>query len=216
MGYCKGYHIQFEPCCINIRVKSIKAPLIVNNHYTLTMNMEIKLMWFFDLVEVKIFLLHISMSQEVIKVMKPFFRVFEIFWCTMGSKHVCLHARYRFQGFAFVENLVSTMKCNLASLWTWCQSYHSSFDGLLWLIKPYCQCIYMFNSWYLKWRSKRKFIGVGASIEESSHALVIGQFCFFKKIFIFPFACVDPLTWWPISKSRPNCQTNFWNLELTN
>jgi hypothetical protein len=42
------------------------------------MNMEAKLVWFFggleffDLVEAKIFLLHISMSQEVIKVIKPF------------------------------------------------------------------------------------------------------------------------------------------------
>jgi hypothetical protein len=59
-------------------VKSIKGPLVVNKHSIFTMNMETKLVWFFggfeffDLVEAKIFLLHISMSQEVIKVIKPF------------------------------------------------------------------------------------------------------------------------------------------------
>jgi hypothetical protein len=55
--------------------------------------------------------------------------------------------------------------------------------------------------------------GVGASIEEPSHALVIGQLFNLKKMFILPFACVGPLAWWPISNCGLNCQTNFWNLE---
>jgi hypothetical protein len=38
--------------------------------------------------------------------------------------------------------------------------------------------------------------GVGASMEESSHALVIGALYVFKRLFILPFACVDSLSWW--------------------
>jgi hypothetical protein len=86
---------------------------------------------FFDLVETKIFFLHISMSREVIKAIKTFSNVFEIFWCTMGSKHVCLHVTYHFQGFAFCGKFSGDYECTLANLWVWCQSCHSSFDGLL-------------------------------------------------------------------------------------
>jgi hypothetical protein len=40
--------------------------------------------------------------------------------------------------------------------------------------------------------------GVGASFEESSHALVIGKLSVFKRLHVLPFACVDPLAWWRI------------------
>ncbi len=45
----------------------------------------------------------------------------------------------------------------------------------------------------------------GASIEESSRALVIGELSMFKKLPILPFACVDPLAWWHIDEGQfPN------------
>jgi hypothetical protein len=45
----------------------------------------------------------------------------------------------------------------------------------------------------------------GASIEESSHALIIGELSLFKRLPILPFACVDPLAWWHIDESQfPN------------
>jgi hypothetical protein len=31
-----------------------------------------------------------------------------------------------------------------------------------------------------------------ASIEESSHALVIGKILLFRRLFFLPYACVDP------------------------
>jgi hypothetical protein len=47
--------------------------------------------------------------------------------------------------------------------------------------------------------------GVGASIEESSGALVIGELSLFKRLFVLPFACVDPLAWWHIYEGQfPN------------
>ncbi len=149
---------------------------------------------------------------------QTFSRVFEIFWCTMCSKHVCFHVRYRFQGFVFCGKPSGYYECNLVNLWIWCQSCISSFDGLLWLIKPYCQCIYMFNSWYFKWISKRKFVWCWSFNWNwrISISLVIGQLILFKKNFSLPFACVDPLAWWPISKCGPSCQTNLWNLKLVN
>jgi hypothetical protein len=36
--------------------------------------------------------------------------------------------------------------------------------------------------------------GVGASMEESSCALVIGELSLFKRLFVFLTTCVDPLT----------------------
>jgi len=45
---------------------------------------------------------------------------------------------------------------------------------------------------------EKNMFGVGASIEESSHALVIGKLSMFKRLHVLPSACVDPLTWWHI------------------
>ncbi len=38
--------------------------------------------------------------------------------------------------------------------------------------------------------------GVKASMEESSHALVVGKIYSFKRLSILPSTCVDPLSWW--------------------
>jgi hypothetical protein len=43
---------------------------------------------------------------------------------------------------------------------------------------------------------------VGASIEESSQALVIGELSLFKRLSIPSFACVDPLAWWCIHERQ--------------
>jgi hypothetical protein len=37
--------------------------------------------------------------------------------------------------------------------------------------------------------------GVKASMEESSHTLVVGKLLF-KRLSILPSTCVDPLSWW--------------------
>ncbi len=42
--------------------------------------------------------------------------------------------------------------------------------------------------------------GVGASMEESSRALVVGKLSLFKR-FIIPTTCVDPLTCWQIHET---------------
>ncbi len=38
--------------------------------------------------------------------------------------------------------------------------------------------------------------GVGAFMEESSRALVVGELSLFKRLFVSPTTCVDPLTRW--------------------
>jgi hypothetical protein len=38
--------------------------------------------------------------------------------------------------------------------------------------------------------------GVGACMEESSHMLVFLELSLFKRLFITPTTCVDPLAWW--------------------
>ncbi len=38
--------------------------------------------------------------------------------------------------------------------------------------------------------------GVGASIDESSCALVTRELFMFKRLLVLPFECVDPLAWW--------------------
>jgi hypothetical protein len=43
---------------------------------------------------------------------------------------------------------------------------------------------------------KTNMFGVGASMEESSHALVIGKLYVYMRLFILPFACVDSLSCW--------------------
>jgi len=37
---------------------------------------------------------------------------------------------------------------------------------------------------------------VGASMEESSYVLVVGELSLFKRLFIFASKCVDLLSWW--------------------
>jgi hypothetical protein len=47
--------------------------------------------------------------------------------------------------------------------------------------------------------------GVGASIEESSYAFVVGELSLFRRLFISFVTCVDPLTWWQIHETQfPN------------
>ncbi len=36
--------------------------------------------------------------------------------------------------------------------------------------------------------------GVGASMEESSHALVVRELSLFRRLFVSPATCLDPLT----------------------
>ncbi len=43
---------------------------------------------------------------------------------------------------------------------------------------------------------EENLFGVGASIEESSRTLVIGELSLYKRLSIPSFACVDPLAWW--------------------
>jgi hypothetical protein len=44
--------------------------------------------------------------------------------------------------------------------------------------------------------------GVGASIEEFSCKLVIGDVSLFNRLPNFPSACVDPLAWWCIHEGQ--------------
>jgi hypothetical protein len=47
--------------------------------------------------------------------------------------------------------------------------------------------------------------GVNASIKKSPCALVVGELYLFKRLFITPTTCVDPLTWQQIHESQfPN------------
>jgi hypothetical protein len=50
--------------------------------------------------------------------------------------------------------------------------------------------------------------GVGTSMEKSSHALVIGELSLFKRLFVSPPTCVDPLAW------RRICETQFLNISF--
>jgi hypothetical protein len=43
---------------------------------------------------------------------------------------------------------------------------------------------------------EENLFGVGASIEESSQALVIGELSLFGRLSIPSFACAYPLAWW--------------------
>jgi len=43
---------------------------------------------------------------------------------------------------------------------------------------------------------KDNIFGVGASMEESSRALVVEEFSLFKRLSVSPTTCVDPLTRW--------------------
>ncbi len=42
-------------------------------------------------------------------------------------------------------------------------------------------------------------------MEESSHALVVGELSLFKRLSVSPTICVDPLAWWRIHETQfPN------------
>jgi hypothetical protein len=44
--------------------------------------------------------------------------------------------------------------------------------------------------------------GVGASMEESSHAFVVVELSLFRRLYVSPTTCVDPLAWWWIHGTR--------------
>jgi hypothetical protein len=43
---------------------------------------------------------------------------------------------------------------------------------------------------------------MGAFMEESSHALVVGELSLFKRLYVTPITCVDPLAWWWIHETQ--------------
>jgi hypothetical protein len=45
-------------------------------------------------------------------------------------------------------------------------------------------------------KEEGNMFGVGASLEESSCALVVGELSLFKRLSILASTCVDPLSWW--------------------
>ncbi len=47
--------------------------------------------------------------------------------------------------------------------------------------------------------------GVNVSIEKHSYVFVVGELYLFKRLFIVPTSCVDPLVWWCIHETQfPN------------
>jgi hypothetical protein len=51
------------------------------------------------------------------------------------------HIESMLQGFARCGKLSGTWECDIASIWVWCKSCHSFFDGVFWSIEPYYQCV---------------------------------------------------------------------------
>jgi hypothetical protein len=45
-------------------------------------------------------------------------------------------------------------------------------------------------------KEKGNMFGVGASMEESSYALVVGELSLFKRLSILASTCADLLFWW--------------------
>jgi hypothetical protein len=76
-----------------------------------------------------------------------------------------------------------------------CESSHSPSYDLFSSIKPYCLGMQRdglseeFNE------EDTNLFGVGAFIEESSRALVIGELSLFMRLPILQVACNDPLAW---------------------
>jgi hypothetical protein len=48
----------------------------------------------------------------------------------------------------------------------------------------------------LNLKKKKVMFGVGASMEESSCALVVGKLYLFNWLSILASTCADPLSWW--------------------
>jgi hypothetical protein len=53
---------------------------------------------------------------------------------------------------------------------------------------------------------KKNIFGVDTSIKKSSHALVVGELSLFKRLFVIPTTCVNPIVWWH------NHETQFLNI----
>jgi len=49
---------------------------------------------------------------------------------------------------------------------------------------------------------KRNMFGVKTSIEESSHALVVGKLFLFKRLSIFPSTRVNLFSWWQSNENQ--------------
>ncbi len=43
--------------------------------------------------------------------------------------------------------------------------------------------------------------GVGASMEESSHVVVVGELSLFMRLLVSPITCFDRLAWWRIHET---------------
>ncbi len=64
------------------------------------------------------------------------FLIKKIFWCTT----IAIMLNPCFKALHVVENN-GTWECNITSIWVWCKSCHSCFEGVFSSIEPYYQCI---------------------------------------------------------------------------
>ncbi len=67
-----------------------------------------------------------------------FSRVFQIFWWMACSQNDGYHVGSTFPSFVCCGKLGETWGCNLVDIRLWYQGCHSSFDGVIQLVEPYC------------------------------------------------------------------------------
>ncbi len=79
-----------------------------------------------------------------------------------------------------------------------------SIDNHFLCIEPYCPSIYNSSWWSYVGvvEEDNNIFGVGASIEESSCALVVGELSLFRRLFVVLATIDDPLAWWCIHETQ--------------
>jgi len=163
------------------------------------------------------------MQLEVIKVIKPFFGIFEVFWCMTCSQHDGHHVGFTFQGFANCGKLGGTWEHNLVGIWLWCEGCHSLFTIVFWSTRPCCQWIYYNKNWCYRIRrtirSWRKYSCCGGFnwkifLNTNHWTIVLRGFLSFICMCQSINLVVNP--WKLVFKCDFLCKTNSWNLMFTN
>jgi hypothetical protein len=151
-----------------------------------------------DAFDAELIIFQNNMRAKVVKVIKPFLQFLQTYDSHQVHNMFALMFNPRFKSLKVVENYVGRGACiHLAS------EYDANevipflmimFEVLNLTVQA---CAIKVVGFVAKFgdsiEKNNNIFGVGASMEESSHALVVGELSLFKRLLVSPITCVDPL-----------------------
>jgi hypothetical protein len=159
-----------------------------------------------DAFDVKLIIFQNNMRIEVLKVIKPFLQFLQAYDSHQVHNTLTVMLDPRFKSLRVVENYVGHGACICLVAEYDANAVIPILMIMFEVLNPIVQAcgaeVVGFGDFI---EEDNNIYCVGASMEESSHALVVGELSLLGRLSISLATCVDPLAWWWIHETQfPN------------